>query len=618
MRSSSYIIYENVMHSFDGPVISGVAHSVSGNSVTITWSTNVVSDAFVIYDTDSGFGSSMEQGNSSKINTTQSVLVSGLNYSTTYYYNVRSMRINGGLTTDTTLRSFATGADPNVSTSDPTPDPSSGGGGVLIIDKTDKFAPEISNIQVNKNIEDREVEITWMTNENSTSFIEYGYDDNYGNIAGQWDEIMEHKVVIDNIKEGHEYHFRAVSSDDWGNVGYGEDGTFVIGEKKTEEEIQEEIAEEEDKEGVAERARRKALEFLKRLFPEMALNDIKDGGLDDFTNFEDLENFIPMPILSGEPRVEIGATNATVFWKTDSDSTSQVAVASEARYNQNANEPYAQIVGDVENLIKDHEVKIVNLTPDTTYHFQLRSKGRIGPMAHSRDFTFKTQIEELTISNYFTQIIDNQTVIFKWITNKNADSEIKFAPYHDDKIAFQEAKVIKNNEQGLIHEIKVEEFQAGIFYEIEIASTDVEGNRAIEVIKHFSTSEEDVPPEITHIKADSTIFIDRSDKIQTVISWLTNEPATSRVYFEEGVHGGVRELALKTELKSSYSKEHVMVIPKFKPGLVYTFKVESMDSGGNISTSKAHTFMTAKKRESIIQIIMRILEDTFGWIKNIK
>ncbi len=625
MQSSSYIIYENVLHTFDGPIISAVNDSASDDEATITWQTDIVSDAFVIFDTDSSFGSSHEQGNSAKINTSHSVTVAGLEYSTTYYYRLRSERVNGGITNDLTARNFTTGSDPNPST--PPPD-SSGGGGLLIIDKTDKFEPVISEIVVNK-VSNSEVIITWTTDEEATSFVEYGQDVNYGEMIGSWDDFVTHKVGLRNLESELEYHFRVVSSDDWGNVAYSEDDVFMLAklEEITEEEKEElddlivvedpiEIEEEED-ESIAEKARQDALRFLRKLFPEVSLNEISEGNFEEIENLEDFENFVAMPILTGEPKVEVGANQATFSWRTDSDSTSQVAVAPESVYDSKAKEPYWQIIGDITSHVQGHSVTVHDLKPDTTYHYQLRSKGRIGPMAVSRDFTFTTSMEELIISNYFSQVVDQQTATFKWITNKNANSEIKFTPYHGETVAYEESKVVKDNEETVIHEITINEFQAGIFYDIEISSTDEKNNKAVEVLKHFSTLDKDVPPEILHIKVDSTIFIDDSNRIQTVVSWLTNEPATSRVYFEEGVHSK-KELKERTVLKSDYNREHVIVIPKFKAGLVYSFRVESIDSGGNISTSKVHTFMTAKKKESIIQVILRILEDTFGWIKNIK
>ena len=176
---------------------------------------------------------------------------------------------------------------------------------------------------------------------------------------------------------------------------------------------------------------------------------------------------------------------------------------------------------------------------------------------------------------------------------------------------------MRNNDFSTIHEIEIAEFTGGTLYDIELTSIDADGNVAQETLSRFSTAEDDLPPGITHIKAESTVFLDRGDRIQTVISWLTNEPATSRIYYQEGVHGGDVELAESTPLNTNYTKEHVMVISKFKPGIVYSFRVESVDSGGNTTLSQVYTFMTAKKKESIIQIILRILEETFGWVKRI-
>jgi hypothetical protein len=161
------------------------------------------------------------------------------------------------------------------------------------------------------------------------------------------------------------------------------------------------------------------------------------------------------------------------------------------------------------------------------------------------------------------------------------------------------------------------DLSAGIYYDVDIVSADTEGNTVTETFSRFSTSESDKAPEISHVKADSTVFLDQSNKTQTVISWLTDEPSTSEVHFQEGVHSELGETAEILSLDENFSKEHVIVITKFKPGIVYSFRVVSIDSGGNKSESRVHTFMTAKQRESIIQIIIRIFEDTFGWVKKL-
>lgn len=607
MKSNNYIIYDSVMHTFDGPIISGVSHSVSGTTVTVDWNTDIIADAFVIYDTDSNFLNSKEQGTSVKNTSSHSVEVTGLDANTSYYYRVRSERINGGVTTDTTERTFTTGSDE----SDPGGEdpPPGGGGGILIIDKKDKVAPLISNVTVLSVTTDA-AEISWETDEPATEFIEYGGSLSYGSTYGSWSSSTFHTVIVPNLVSNAIYHYRAISSDSWGNIGYSEDLTFTtipgVGEEE-EEPTEAGVGEEEEEPIIIPGAQ----DLLTRLFPNISLNDL--SGIE---SIDDLSRFINTPILSGDPTVEVTATEVTITWATDIESDSFIALAPESVYAEGAEEPYQMVVGNDEQVTV-HEVTIYGLIPDTTYHFQLRSKARLGPTARSRDYTFRTSIEELQIVSYFTRIVNNETAIFRWVTNKEADSAVTFSPYLGGQLAVDQSKTIKDNAFSVIHEITISEFVAGTFYDVELRSADASGNIATKILPQFSTSEDDFPPIITHIKADSTVFVDRSNKIQTIISWLTNEPATSRVYYQEGVHGASVDLAESTNLNTNYTREHVIVITKFKPGVVYSFRAESIDSGGNVTKAKVHTFMTAKKKESIIQIIMNILENTFGWLKKI-
>jgi len=623
MQSSSYVIYENVMHSFDGPVISNVASSVSGITPTITWDTNVEADSFVVYDTDSSFTTSKEQGYSAKTSSSHSVSLSGLEENTLYYYRVRSERVNGGLSTSPT-GTFTNGSETVITPGDEGEESVPQSGGMLIIDKRDKIPPVITNVQVNV-LNDSSVEISWETDEEATSFVEYGRTKDYGGTYGQWASTTLHVVTLDNLIPGAGYHFRVLSSDDWGNLSYSEDFVFttedgIIVDEELIEEIDEEVVEEEpeiDQESLLALASARALEFLRRLFPEVSLNQIGPNNLFDINSLDELSNFVPAPILSGEPRVEIGATEVKIYWTTDIDSSSLVAMAPDSVYSPEATEPYQQIVGNSEERVTIHEVALYNLSPDTTYHFQLRSRADIGPLASSRDFTFTTSAEELEITSFFSQVISNEKAVFKWVTNKESDSSVRYAPFHGNVLAIDESKTVKDNSLSVIHEIELNDLQAGVFYDVEIISVDANGNIVSEKFDHFSTSEDDLPPVISYIKADSTVFVDRSSKIQTIITWMTNEPSTSNVYFQEGVYGSEAKLAESTGLNTNYTKEHVMVITKFKPGVVYSFRVESIDSGGNTTLSKPHTFMTAKKKESIIQIIINILENTFGWVKDL-
>ena len=617
MKSDNYIIYETVMQSFDGPIISSITCASSdATSITVTWTTDVAADGFVIYSADSNLANSLEQGNSVKSLTSQSVTVSGLNSSTTYYYKVKSTRVNGGVTTDSAIYNCATTAA--ADTSCPDCPETTGGGGILIIDKTDKVAPQISDIDI-LDIRSDSAVISWTTDEDATSFVEYGKDITYGSTYGQWTYGTSHSVSLKNLLSETSYHFRVLSSDESGNLAQSADQIFTTISASEEIELGEEIEVEEgkSKEDILAEASKRAMDIIERLAGEVSLNVLESTLSLQHGLIEKLANLIPAPILSGEPRVEVEANRATVYWSSDKEANSLVAVAADADYDAGRDEPYTQVAGDAETMTRDHQVRIFGLLSNTLYHYQLRSKAAVGPTAKSRDFTFRTSLEALQITNYYSQIINETTAVFKWVTNSEANSAVKLTPYRGNVLAVEESKIFKDNEMSVIHEIMIAEFEAGVFYDIELSSQDARGIIATQLIPRFSTGKDDLPPLISHVKADSTVFLDKSNKIQTIIFWLTNEPSTSRVHWQEGVHGKQAELTNKTDLNFDYTKEHIMVFTKFKPNLVYSFKVESIDSGGNASISKTHTFMTPKQKESILQIIIRILENIFGWMRNI-
>jgi len=598
-KSSSYIIYEDIHHAFSGPTITAGTVSVSGTNATVTWTTNVLSDSFVIYSTDAGFATSKEQGSSIKNATSHSVTLTGLDGTTVYYYKVKSTRINGG-TTEGAAGTFTSGAGPTV-----TPvTPPTGGGGMIIIDKTDKIPPVITNVSL-QIVNGTSVKFSWTTDEDATSFIEYGTSIDYGHTYGQWEYKKTHEVILENLLPNTTYYARVLSSDASGNVAHSDNMMF-----DTAKGIVTKPGEITPPVNVIPPNAPTIFDFFKKIMPNMT--DTK--RILGVNNLVDLSNLIPIPILSGSPKLIVGPDSVKVFWSTDRNANSMVAIAPVDQYKPGATEPYQQIVGDTENYMINHEVDIYNLKPDTLYHYQLRSQSQFGPMINSTDFTFRTTMESLQITSFFATIIDPQTVIFKWVTNKAADSSVRISPYHGNIVALDEQKETKDNTQTVIHEVKVTDFQGGVYYQVELVSADTSGNVANETISKFSTSEKDLPPVISHIKTDSTVFVDRSDKIQTIISWITDKPASSQVFYQEGVIGGDAQLKDSTPLNSSFTKEHVVVISNFAPGKVYTFRVQSVDSGNLSAISKVNTFMTAKKKESIITIIMNILQNTFGWI----
>jgi hypothetical protein len=136
-----------------------------------------------------------------------------------------------------------------------------------------------------------------------------------------------------------------------------------------------------------------------------------------------------------------------------------------------------------------------------------------------------------------------------------------------------------------------------------------------QTISSFATADDNLAPSISQVRTESALSIGKQTKVQTIISWQSNELATAKVYYQQGVGVTGEDLAQSTPNNDIYAKHHVAVITEFNPGAIYSFQVENTDTEGNSSRSRTYTILTPKQTESVFQVIMGNVEDTFGWLK---
>ena len=110
-----------------------------------------------------------------------------------------------------------------------------------------------------------------------------------------------------------------------------------------------------------------------------------------------------------------------------------------------------------------------------------------------------------------------------------------------------------------------------------------------QIIGSFATSDDNLAPIIKQVKTDAALSLGKETKVQAIISWMTNEPSTSRVYYQQGVGRADEELSESTNLDNNYARHHVAVITNFQPGSIYRFQVESVDTEGNASRSRTYS-----------------------------
>jgi hypothetical protein len=90
---------------------------------------------------------------------------------------------------------------------------------------TDTTAPRISSIVPTvKN--SQSVLITWTTDENADSRVDYGVTVAYGSNAVDGTYVTAHAITLSNLNQGTLYHFRVMSRDSSANLGSSADLTF--------------------------------------------------------------------------------------------------------------------------------------------------------------------------------------------------------------------------------------------------------------------------------------------------------------------------------------------------------------------------------------------------------
>ncbi|MDD5688594.1 MAG: glycosyl hydrolase [Elusimicrobia bacterium] len=175
------------------PIISNITvptGTLTGNSVTLTWTTNELSNSKVEYGLTTSYGSVTPVTDTGGIYN-HSVTLSGLTENTTYHYRIVSVDMSAN-TTISGDYSFTTILN------DPNP-------------------PVISNITVS--VTQTSAIITWNTDENSDSQVTYGTTTAMGATTAL-DSGMNrlHSVPLSGLLKGNTYYYMVYSHDSSGNL----------------------------------------------------------------------------------------------------------------------------------------------------------------------------------------------------------------------------------------------------------------------------------------------------------------------------------------------------------------------------------------------------------------
>ncbi len=475
----------------------------------------------------------------------------------------------------------------------------------------DVTPPDITNVQIS-NVGEDSVTITWETDEEADSLVNYGLQEDYGIVRVPTPDKVEHSITLDGLEPGRTYYFRVVSSDEVGNQGISAnykvltEGTPETGaeagqgkesQTETEQTVQSESQSQTETQTVE-----KIVEQIQQITSPQKLQEIINETVKAVQGItEDLT-------IVGPPTVIAETTSALVKWRTDREASSEVVFSPSDSFVEGQ---YAYSQASTGGNVKEHEVRLIGLEPYTEYHFKVRSKDTFGITGESLDYTFRTKASLPEIRSLRIVKVEENSATLAWDTTVPAKALIE---YQDLTTGAQNS--IGRPTLASTHQMRIADLTLGTRYVAFVIAENAGGDRVKSSPITFITVKDIAPPIISNVTNESTLFPGGESRIQTIIEWNTDEPSFCSLTYREGIVGGVDPTVVESK-DISYAEEHVEVIVEFAPATVYQFWLTCRDESGNSAKSENYVLFTPIQEKNIIDIIIENFQSTFGWVKNI-
>ena len=490
----------------------------------------------------------------------------------------------------------------------------------VLAQANDREAPEISNLEISE-VSETSVTVTWETNEDADSAVNYGLQPDYGIVRIPETDRTEHSVTLDGLEAGRTYYFRVVSADDNGNQGISADYRIVTngppqagtGENNgngpntgtdngdgNRPDPESQITTENFSDDAI--ATLRIIEQINQITDPQKLQEIVDETVKAIQGItEDLT-------IVGPPTVIPETNTALISWTTDRSASSEVLFSPTNGFD-GVNYEFSQqsTSGDT----TDHEINIIGLNPFTEYSFKVVSTDELNITGESRNFTFTTKATAPDIRNLRVVKVEENAATLAWDTTVPAKALVEF---QDQTTGAQNS--VGRPTLATNHQMRLADLTLGTRYVAFVTAENSGGDREKSRPIQFITVRDIAPPIITNVTHESTLFPGSESRIQTIVEWSTDEESSCLMTYQEGVAGGTEPFTIEKEF-IQYSTSHVEVVVDFAPATVYQFFLTCTDEAGNSVESENFVLFTPIQEKNIIDLILENFESTFGWVKNI-
>ena len=255
-----------------------------------------------------------------------------------------------------------------------------------------------------------------------------------------------------------------------------------------------------------------------------------------------------------------------------------------------------------------YNVEIEGLDDGATYFFRIDGVDVESYSYPGTIFSFSTP-QRPRISNLRFQPISGEptsTQRVSWNTNVPASSTVTYGLIGSNGTDIQDSKLVTE------HEVVMRNLIDDSNYFLAAQSRDIDGNLAISDRQTFKTALDTRPPKISNMTVETTIRGTGAEaRGQVIVSWETDEPATSQVAYGEG--SDLKTLNSKTSEDGALATEHVVIISDLPTSRVYSVQPVSSDKAGNTSNGETKTAIIGRATDSVITIVLNTLRKVFGF-----
>jgi hypothetical protein len=316
----------------------------------------------------------------------------------------------------------------------------------------------------------------------------------------------------------------------------------------------------------------------------------------------------PAPTVTDPQATQIGLTSAIIRYTVTGASSVKIYYGRTTEFGG---------VKEVATSTTENTVttELEGLEDGSLYYYKINTLDSEGFEYEGQALTFET-LPRPRITNVTLQEVggtSQTTILVSWTTNTAMSAIVSYYPSGQPSLAQDKIEVeLLSGAREMI----LTGFMPQQQYNLVVRGRDRLGNEAESDVFVFTTATDTRPPQISNMKiVGGTIppvgFAAGQIKAQLVVSWDTDEPATTQVEYGEGVGTTYSQ---KTQEDGNLTLNHTVIISGLTPSQVYHLRAISKDSAGNEGKSIDMATIAPKSTRSALDLVIENLITVFSFL----